>query len=211
MPRPKDALRDELATGTRRHLLDAAAAEFAEKGFSGANINQISQSAGFAKGTIYNYFPSKRALMMALIDEIAAQHTAFMVARFQSDPDPVGRLRAFFSAGFEFVKQQPVQARIAINATFNHDEAFRDHIFEAYTDLFTYVIDDVLEAGIAAGVFRAMNTDATMALLMSLYLGSCSLAGPDGTVAIDAETVAEFVVVGLQSTRSLQLMEPIHA
>jgi hypothetical protein len=35
---------------TRQRLLEAAASEFAREGYTGANINRISQAAGFAKG-----------------------------------------------------------------------------------------------------------------------------------------------------------------
>ena len=52
----------------------AAIEAFATLGYQKANINQISLSAGYSKGTIYNYFPSKRELMLALIDSIAVNH-----------------------------------------------------------------------------------------------------------------------------------------
>ena len=35
-------------------LLKKAAEEFAQKGFDKANINEISRSAGYASGTVYN-------------------------------------------------------------------------------------------------------------------------------------------------------------
>jgi AcrR family transcriptional regulator len=44
---------------TRARLLTAAAAEFARAGFERASVDAISLAAGYAKGTIYNYFPSK--------------------------------------------------------------------------------------------------------------------------------------------------------
>jgi len=76
MPRHKDAEREQVMSQTRQLLLEAAAEEFAREGYAGANINRISRAAGFAKGTIYNYFSSKRALMLALIDAIAETHLA---------------------------------------------------------------------------------------------------------------------------------------
>jgi AcrR family transcriptional regulator len=59
------------ACQNRLKLQSTAAEEFALSGYDGANINTISIHAGFAKGTIYNYFPSKRALLLALIDTTA--------------------------------------------------------------------------------------------------------------------------------------------
>lgn len=51
----------------RAKLLASAAKHFAAHGLAGANINQISLDAGFAKGTVYNYFPSKKALFAAVL------------------------------------------------------------------------------------------------------------------------------------------------
>ncbi|MCH9684570.1 MAG: TetR/AcrR family transcriptional regulator [Deltaproteobacteria bacterium] len=51
----------------RARLLDSAAQHFAAHGFGGANINRISIDAGCAKGTVYNYFPSKEALFAAVL------------------------------------------------------------------------------------------------------------------------------------------------
>jgi AcrR family transcriptional regulator len=44
---------------TRASLLEAAAEEFGRVGLERASVDAISLAAGFAKGTIYNYFSSK--------------------------------------------------------------------------------------------------------------------------------------------------------
>jgi AcrR family transcriptional regulator len=61
---------------TRAKLLAAAGEEFARVGLERANIDAISLAAGYAKGTIYNYFPSKENLFLAVVEEAAAQATA---------------------------------------------------------------------------------------------------------------------------------------
>jgi len=197
MSRHPSAEREELINQTRQKLLEAAAAEFAQNGFVGANINQISLSAGFAKGTIYNYFPSKRALMLALIEEIAARHNAFISARVQEEEDPDGRLKAFFSAGYHFINQYPMQAQVAINVVFGHDQEFKEQIFQAYLPLFALIQGDIVEAGIEDGRFKSTDPDMTTALLMSLYLGSSSLYDPGRELWLDPDKVASFVMEGL--------------
>jgi AcrR family transcriptional regulator len=61
---------------TRAKLLAAAGEEFARVGLERANIDAISLAAGYAKGTIYNYFPSKEELFLAVVEEASAQATA---------------------------------------------------------------------------------------------------------------------------------------
>jgi AcrR family transcriptional regulator len=48
-------------------LLDAGAAEFAERGFEGATMTAIAARAGAAIGSLYQFFPSKEALADALL------------------------------------------------------------------------------------------------------------------------------------------------
>jgi AcrR family transcriptional regulator len=49
-------------------ILDAAQAEFDEKGFEAARMEDIGKRAGISKAAVYLYFPSKMALLKALIE-----------------------------------------------------------------------------------------------------------------------------------------------
>jgi len=114
VPRHKDAERNQVMSETRGLLLGAATEEFAREGYNGANINRISQAAGFAKGTVYNYFASKRALMLALIDEIAASHHQFVAEQVRQEEAPVRRLQLFFQAGYEWISLNLAQGKVML-------------------------------------------------------------------------------------------------
>src|SRR3954469_20487719 len=58
---------------TMRKILDAARAEFGERGFADSSIVGITQRAGVALGTFYTYFDSKEALFQALVRDMSAQ------------------------------------------------------------------------------------------------------------------------------------------
>lgn len=49
-------------------LLEAALELFLENGFAATRVEDIAARAGFSKGTVYLYFPSKRDLFSAVID-----------------------------------------------------------------------------------------------------------------------------------------------
>jgi AcrR family transcriptional regulator len=197
MPRPPKNTREQILNQTRQQLLDAATAEFARQGYVGANINRISQAAGFAKGTVYNHFASKRALMLALIDAIAAAHTDFVLEKVESEKGPAQRLERFFSAGFDFVERQPTQARVIINAVYGPDDGFKERVYQAYDRLLALLFQDVVGAGIEQGDFRPVDPNLTTALLMTIYLGSCSQLDAEGKIWLDAGQVAAFVLQGL--------------
>ena len=197
MTRLATSTRDEILTDNKHKLLQAAAAEIAQKGFAVANINKISLAAGFAKGTIYNYFSGKRELMLALIDEVARTHTRFIVNEVEMETDPTQKLVRFFSAGFDYVKQYPNQSRIAIHVIYGHDDEFKQQIYAAYEDLFALLINQIITDGVEQGEFKPVDADITAGFLMSLYLGSCSQVGAGGNVWFNPDQVATFVLEGL--------------
>ncbi|AOS63758.1 TetR/AcrR family transcriptional regulator [Actinoalloteichus hymeniacidonis] len=57
----------------KRRLLDAALAEFAERGLSGARIDRIAHRARCSAGLVYTYFGSKEDLFDAVLDDITAR------------------------------------------------------------------------------------------------------------------------------------------
>lgn len=52
---------------TRAALIREGARLFAEQGFAATTMDQVTAAAGVAKGTLYNYFPTKEDLAMAVV------------------------------------------------------------------------------------------------------------------------------------------------
>jgi AcrR family transcriptional regulator len=206
MPRHKDAERDNVMSQTRQLLLDAATAEFARKGYHGANINRISRAAGFAKGTVYNYFPSKRALMLALIDVIAASHHQFVAEQVQQEENPVDRLQSFYEAGAEWIIHNLPQGRVMLTMLNGPDEEFKLRMWQGYQPMHQLIIDDILVPGVEQGVFRAEDPAPIAGLLMTLYLGIGSTVDEEGRSLLTPEWIAEFILAALCRT-SLQRLE----
>ena len=59
--------KEKIAGMRRQQILEAAMEVFATRGFATATTAEIARAAGVAEGTIYNYFPSKRALLITVI------------------------------------------------------------------------------------------------------------------------------------------------
>ncbi len=64
----KPGIRAEHAALTRARILDAARAEFEERGFAGTRITAIATRAGLAVPTIYKVFTNKRNLLTHVVD-----------------------------------------------------------------------------------------------------------------------------------------------
>jgi len=61
---------------TRRHLLDAAAAVFAARGYHGASLDEVAAAAGFTKGAVYSNFKNKEDLFVAVLEDRMAGQIA---------------------------------------------------------------------------------------------------------------------------------------
>ena len=59
--------REERKQFSRRKILDAAREVFFRDGFMAANLDEVAQKAGVAKGTLYRYFDSKAELYVAVL------------------------------------------------------------------------------------------------------------------------------------------------
>lgn len=88
MPKPKQ-VRD--ADRTRSAILSASTQLFAEKGFIGASISDIAEIVGVSKSSIYHYFPSKEAILHALIDSFAQEVDVLIeaAAKYKLSPEKI--------------------------------------------------------------------------------------------------------------------------
>lgn len=77
--------REERKLATRQRLLDSARELFAEQGFEATTVEQIAARAGVAKGTFFNYFERKEAVLYNL--HIAWAHEE--IERLSAQPGPV--------------------------------------------------------------------------------------------------------------------------
>ena len=89
-------LRDRQKQQRERRIVKAAEKLFARKGYAEVAMEDVAASAGLAVGTIYNYFPSKSALLLAIVKG----ETESLLARGKKildDPprDPVAAACAF--------------------------------------------------------------------------------------------------------------------
>ncbi len=72
-------------------ILEAATRLFAEGGLDEVNTNQIAELAGVSIGSLYQYFPSKEAILGELIDRHSEQTIAALTAKLGEFGEPVTR------------------------------------------------------------------------------------------------------------------------
>ena len=160
-PRPSvgnGAARQRLPREARTpQILDAALAEFAERGYGGARMAAVAERAGIAKGLIYHYFPSKSALFLATIR--AATEPAFEAAErrvFVTGGPVRAVLSDLISVAYARLRdghRERALFRLVIAEAARFPELARFYR-EEVLDRATGLVRAMLRAGAASGEFR---------------------------------------------------------
>lgn len=196
-PRYKNENRKQMMGKTRERLVKAAIEEFAREGYEGANINRITQMAGVATGTIYNYFPSKNELMLAILSEIGTTHCAFIAEQVRREDNYLLRVEQIFEAGFDFLRKNPYQAKVLFPMLQGTNLAFRQHLSQIYQPMLQLISNEILIPGMERGVFQPLDPNSTTVMIMTFYLGLGSLVDENGETPLDLKEVAGFVLRAL--------------
>jgi AcrR family transcriptional regulator len=66
---PDEGLRERKRRLTRQLISDAATIMFATRGFDNVKVSEVADRVGVSEKTVYNYFPTKEALVLDMADE----------------------------------------------------------------------------------------------------------------------------------------------
>jgi AcrR family transcriptional regulator len=87
----------------RRQLLGAAQEVFVAQGYHAAAMDEIAERAGVSKPVLYQHFPGKLELYLALLDESVDELVGLVRDALSSTTDNRQRVPATFRAFFDFV------------------------------------------------------------------------------------------------------------
>lgn len=121
---------------TRRRLMNAAEQEFGDKGYHGASVSSITQSADTAQGTFYLYFRSKEEIFLTLVRDIGQQLRAHSASAIAGAKNRLDAERQGLEAFFDFTTKHRGLYRIVQESQFVDDSVFRDYyekLAEGYT------------------------------------------------------------------------------
>jgi AcrR family transcriptional regulator len=99
---------------TKRRVLSAAQALFAEKGFSGTSLGDISLRCGISDGLILHHFHSKKNLYHQVQENLAEQYTQVLVQAKEATTSPLEMMQRTLAASFNFWKQDSAYQRISL-------------------------------------------------------------------------------------------------
>jgi AcrR family transcriptional regulator len=115
-PKRAPVLRKAIQSHTRaayqEAILDAAAAVFSRMGFVAAKIADIARETGVSVGTLYNYFPSKEAVIESLVTR---EHDGYLarLSELDASAPPLDRLRAMLQLSLRYAEERGALLAVA--------------------------------------------------------------------------------------------------
>jgi AcrR family transcriptional regulator len=142
----------------RRQLLDAALEVFVSQGYHAAAMDEIAERAGVSKPVLYQHFPGKLELYLALLDESVATLLDTVRDALRSNPDPKQRVAATFVAYFEYVGGKGEAYRLVFESDLSNETAVRDRLDEVQRECAAMVSQAVSEdTGLSADEARLLS------------------------------------------------------
>jgi AcrR family transcriptional regulator len=115
-------------TARRRQLLDAALAVFTTQGYHAAAMDDIAEKAGVSKPVLYQHFPGKRELYLALLDESAESLLDAVRTALASTTDNKLRVRATVGAYYHYVEDITGAFRLVFESDFTGEPDVREKV-----------------------------------------------------------------------------------
>ena len=112
----------------RRQLLGAAQEVFVAQGYHAAAMDEIAERAGVSKPVLYQHFPGKLELYLALLDESVEALTDTVRAALASTTDNKQRVSATFTAFFDFVGSTGQAFRLVFESDLRNERAVRERL-----------------------------------------------------------------------------------
>src|SRR5437016_10615086 len=133
----------------RKQLLAAAQQVFVAQGYHAAAMDEIAERAGVSKPVLYQHFPGKLELYLALLDESVDALAATVRNALASTTDNKQRVTATFTAFFDFVGSTGQAFRLVFEADLRNEPAVRDRLDRSTRDCAEIISEIISEdAGI---------------------------------------------------------------
>ncbi len=151
-------------------LLDAAAVVFSKDGYYKAKVEDIARHAGVGKGTVYEYFSSKKELFQEMVKGSLEEYEILI----RQELDKVDRwdkkLEKLIEANFKFAEDYRNLAKVVSSDPGGLGEASKKWLINERVSM-TKFVGDLISFGIKDGTFREVDPYFTSVAFLGV-LGS---------------------------------------
>jgi len=159
----------------RREILDAAEKVFDASGYASTTMADVAAAAGVSKGTMYNYFQSKRELFLEVFSEVFEVQQVRLTELIAAVPTAVEKLAAIMEYWAEqFERHQRLGGLIlefwATAAREKSDGEIASWFSQRYAQ-WRRIIAEIIDGGVQAGEIRPQDSSIAATLLLAFVDG----------------------------------------
>ncbi len=152
----------------RRQLLDAAIESFGSKGYHQAQVSDIIEHAGVARGTFYLHFKGKREIFDAIMEELFEKVQAEVRSLPREAVDQIpDQIKGNIGRVMGLLLDQPMLAQLLVNAAVGTDQEQDERLRVFYGQLL-----DLIQRGLKQGQEMGFVRQANNKVLSISLFGS---------------------------------------
>src|SRR6185437_5918827 len=125
----------------RKQLLGAAREVFVAQGYHAAAMDEIAERAGVSKPVLYQHFPGKLDLYLALLDEHTAELATRVREALESTSDNHVRVTRSVQAYFDFVDDPSGAYQLVFESDLRNEPAVRARVEGSLTECVNAIAD----------------------------------------------------------------------
>ncbi|NGY66204.1 TetR/AcrR family transcriptional regulator [Lentzea sp. NEAU-D13] len=130
-------------TARRAQLLAAAQDVFVANGYHAAAMDEIAERAGVSKPVLYQHFPGKLELYMALLESHVDELVGRVRTAIASSTDNKLRVRAAVAAFYDFVDGEGQAFRMVFESDLRSEPSVQSAVERATTDSVDAITDTI--------------------------------------------------------------------
>ena len=134
-------------------IRQAAIRVFAREGFHRARMETIAHEAGVAVGTIYNYFESKRDVLLAVFEVEFEEQISFFEGLRKSGLSIPDQIAQILQGHFSLLRERTELAQVLLQERFNPGEGFKEKLSNFHRKVVER-IEALIQEGIDQGWVR---------------------------------------------------------
>jgi len=183
---------------TRDDILDAAAQVFRQKGFHGASMSAIAEAVNLQKASLYHHVTSKQEILLALLDRALGMLTDHIAGIAAQNIPADQKLRQMICAYLSALADNSDLSSVLL---FEHrsldKKSHARHVPQR--DKFEKLWRDVVDEGVAAGVFSCSDSGLAVRALMGVMNWTLTWYSSEGgkSIEIVADEYADLMFHGL--------------
>jgi TetR/AcrR family transcriptional repressor of nem operon len=169
---------------TRERIIAVAKARFHNRSYADVGIKEICDKASIQKGSFYHFFPSKRDLVLAVIDEFALDWAdGFVAEAFDPALPPMERIDYVIDAAYYWQKSSKdlhghipgcLFGNLALEIS-TQDDVLRAKLNAVFTSAKDRFKETLLEA-VEQGIIKPLDSDVTAEAMLAYLEGMILLA-----------------------------------